>query len=62
MDLPLAVATAAREGNVDAVKAWLAAGGAPDATRQNGTSTLLSHACMELLAAASPKSGRKKDQ
>ena len=45
-DLPLGVATAAREGNVDAVKAWLAAGGAPDATRQNGTNTLLSHACM----------------
>ena len=44
MDLPLAVATAAREGNVDAVKAWLAAGGAPDAIRENGTNTLLMRA------------------
>ena len=31
MDLPAAVAFAAREGNVDAVRKWLANGGAPDA-------------------------------
>ena len=37
MDLPEAVATAAREGNVDAVKAWLAAGGAPDAKNDGVT-------------------------
>ena len=30
-DLPEAVALAAREGDVDAVRDWLAAGGAPDA-------------------------------
>ena len=40
MDLPVAVAFAAREGNVDAVREWLAAGGAPDAFRRNGTSVL----------------------
>ena len=48
MDLPDAVATAAREGNVDAVREWLAVGGAPDATGFGplGKETLLSHACM----------------
>jgi hypothetical protein len=46
MDLPDAVATAAREGNAEAVREWLAAGGAPDAIRQNGRLPLLNHACM----------------
>ena len=39
MDLPEAVATAAREGNVDAVREWLAVGGAPDA-KIHGTTLL----------------------
>ena len=46
MDLPDAVATAAREGNAEAVREWLAAGGAPDAIRENGRLPLLNHACM----------------
>ena len=46
MDLPDAVATAAREGNAEAVREWLAAGGAPDAIRPNGRLPLLNHACM----------------
>ena len=37
MDLPDAVATAAREGNAEAVREWLAAGGAPDAKIEGST-------------------------
>ena len=44
MDLPLAVARAARHGDIDAVKDWLATGGAPDAFRPNGV-TILTYAC-----------------
>ena len=44
-DLPEAVAKAARKGNVDAVREWLAAGGAPDAIYPNGN-TLLNYASM----------------
>ena len=39
MDLPGEIAFAARDGNIDAVREWLAAGGAPDA--KNDGSTLL---------------------
>ena len=46
MDLPSAVALAARNGDIDAVREWLAAGGAPNAIRRNGTITLLGHACI----------------
>ena len=45
-DLPEAVGIVARMGDVDAVREWLAAGGAPDAIRQNGRLPLLNHACM----------------
>ena len=45
MDLPDAVVLAAKGGNADAVRDWLAAGGAPDAIRPNGNS-LLACACM----------------
>ena len=44
MDLPAAVAFAAREGNVDAVREWLANGGAPDAITTRGY-TMLIYAC-----------------
>ena len=44
MDLPAAVAFAAREGNVDAVREWLANGGAPDAITTKGY-TMLIYAC-----------------
>ena len=45
MELPEEVAKAARIGDIDAVKAWLAAGGSPHATRNNGTRTLLCSSC-----------------
>ena len=44
MDLPKEVSLAARHGDSDAVRAWLAAGGAPDAFRPNGV-TILTYAC-----------------
>ncbi len=44
MDLPREVALAARHGDSDAVRAWLAAGGAPDAFRPDGV-TILTYAC-----------------
>ena len=43
MDLPDAVATAAREGNVDTVREWLATGGSPGAMTPDGW-TLLAYA------------------
>ena len=45
MDLPDAVVLAAKGGNADAIRDWLAAGGAPNAIRPNGNS-LLACACM----------------
>ena len=40
MDLPDAVVLAAKGGNADAIRDWLAAGGAPNAIRPNGNSLL----------------------
>ena len=53
MDLPEAVASAAQTGDIDAVKAWLAAGGAPDAIRPNGD-TLLNYASMSSRPSCAP--------
>ena len=53
MELPEEVAKAARIGDIDAVKAWLAAGGAPDAIRPNGD-TLLNYASMSSRPSCAP--------
>ena len=45
-DLPREVAIAARDGDIDAVRDWLAAGGGPPAIRPNGKEKNLSYACM----------------
>ena len=46
-DLPIRVAIAAREGDVDTIQRWLAAGGSPDASKEHGgyKLTLLGVAC-----------------
>ena len=46
-DLPIPVAQAARDGDLDAVRRWLAAGGSPDASteRDGRTNSLLEFAC-----------------
>ena len=46
-DLPDSVSTAARDGDLDTVRRWLAAGGSPNASKehQGTTRSLLSRAC-----------------
>ena len=51
------VALAAREGRIEVVRAWLAGGGSPHATKRNGEAagtTLLANACMTCRPACAP--------
>ena len=51
------VALAAREGRIEVVREWLAAGGSPHATKRNGEAagtTLLANACMTCRPACAP--------
>ena len=51
------VALAAREGRIEVVREWLAAGGSPHATKRNGEAagtTLLTNACMTCRPACAP--------
>ena len=57
MELPEEVAKAARMGDIDPVKAWLAAGGSPHVIKLNGEAagtTLLANACMTCRPACAP--------